>query len=293
MNNCFKGTGVAVVTPFHKDGSIDFDAFKNVIHHTISNHVDYIVVLGTTGESVVLSKDEKNAIIHFAAEIIDKRVPLVAGVGGNCTNEVVNNFADFCFDIVHALLSVTPYYNKPHQKGLFAHYKTIAERSPLPVILYNVPDRTGVNMTAETTLKLAHNFDNIIGIKEASKDMEQCAMIVRNKPENFLVISGDDLLTLPLIAMGGDGAISVTANAYPKEFSQMVRHALEHDFLKARALFHKLTLFMTAIFMDGNPAGIKAALNQLDIIQNYLRLPSVPVSRKTYSAIKKAMEVLE
>lgn len=290
MTNNLKGTGVAVITPFHKDGSIDFEAFKNILEHLISNGVDYIVAMGTTGESVVLNENEKNAVINFVVEIVDKRVPVVIGVGGNNTNNVLSFLASHDFEDVSAILCVTPYYNKPHQKGLIAHYKMIADNSPVPLMLYNVPDRTGVNMLAETTLQLAHARSNIIGIKEASKDFDQCAQIVKDKPDNFLLISGDDSHTLPLISIGAQGAISVTANAFPKEFSQMVKKALEGNFLEASIDHYSLYDFMTAIFIDGNPAGIKAAMSLLNLSQNYLRLPSVPATRSTYNTIKVAID---
>src|SRR5688572_20851689 len=207
-----KGTGVAMVTPFHKDGSVNFKGFKKLIEHLISGNVDYLVPLGTTGESVTLTRDEKIAVLDFVVETVDKRIPVVAGVGGNNTQEVLKCLSEYDYTGIDAVLSVTPYYNKPSQKGLYQHYKMIANESAVPVILYNVPGRTSCNMIAETTLSLAHDFENIIGVKEASGNFEQIMTIINNKPENFLVISGDDAITLPLIAAGADGVISVVAN---------------------------------------------------------------------------------
>jgi len=290
MSKKFTGTGVAVITPFHKDGSIDFASFSLVIEHLITNNIGYIVTMGTTGEAVVLNKDERNAILNFVVEVVDKRVPVVVGAGGNNTLEVLNTITSYAYEDVNAILSVTPFYNKPHQKGLLQHYKMIASHAPVPVILYNVPDRTGVNMEAETTLELGHTYKNIIGIKEASKRFVQCNRIIKDRPEGFLVISGDDITTIPMIALGGDGAISVTANAFPREFSDMVSYALKGNFKSARHIQHRLTDFMCSIFIDGNPAGIKAAMDILKLSQNYLRLPSVPVTRSTYNIIKNAIE---
>lgn len=289
MNKKLKGTGVAVITPFHKDGSIDFSSFKKVINHLILNEVDYIVALGTTGESVSLNIDEKNAVINFVVEVVEERVPVVVGLGGNNTAEVLKSFQQISLDGVDAILSVCPYYNKPQQGGIYLHYKLIANNSPLPVILYNVPDRTGVNIKAETTLALAHDFKNIIGIKEASKNFEQCVSILKNKPESFLLISGDDSSTLPLMAFGACGVISVTANAFPKEFSEMVNFCKKGDFKSARKIHFFLQDFTTSIFMEGNPGGIKAAMEIKGLCQNYLRLPNVPVSRATYNVIKNAL----
>jgi 4-hydroxy-tetrahydrodipicolinate synthase len=293
MKNLFTGTGVAIVTPFHKHGTIDFNTFGNLLEHVISNKVEYIVVMGTTGESVTLSKDEKNALIHFAIDAIDKRVPLVIGIGGNNTQAIIDSIKDTPFDDVDGILSVAPYYNKPQQRGLYLHYKNIANASPVPVILYNVPGRTSVNMTAETTLKLAHDFSNIVAIKEASGNLSQCMEIIKNKPENFLLISGDDILTLPLLALGADGVISVTANAFPAEFSEMVRLGLKGDFTKARDIHYQLNDIIEALFADGNPSGIKAALNILELAPNTLRLPVVKVSREVYNRIQNLITVFK
>ncbi|HHN48521.1 MAG TPA: 4-hydroxy-tetrahydrodipicolinate synthase [Bacteroidales bacterium] len=293
MKSHFTGTGVAIVTPFHKHGTIDFNSFGNLIEHVISNKVEYIVVMGTTGESVTLSKDEKNALIHFALDTIAKRVPLVIGIGGNNTQAIIDCLKATPFDDIDGILSVAPYYNKPQQRGLYLHYKNIASASPVPVILYNVPGRTSVNMTAETTLKLAHEFSNIVAIKEASGNLSQCMEIIKNKPENFLLVSGDDILTLPLLALGASGAISVTANAFPAEFSEMVRLGLEGDFTKARAIHYRLSEIIEALFADGNPSGIKAALNILELAPNTLRLPVVKVSREVYNRIQSLITVFK
>ncbi len=293
MKNHFTGTGVAIVTPFHKHGTIDFNSFGNLLEHVITNKVEYVVVMGTTGESVTLSKDEKSALIHFAIDTINKRVPLVIGIGGNNTQAIIDCIKATPFDDIDGILSVAPYYNKPQQRGLYLHYKNIASASPVPVILYNVPGRTSVNMTAETTLKLAHEFSNIVAIKEASGNLSQCMEIIKNKPENFLLVSGDDILTLPLLALGANGVISVTANAFPAEFSEMVRLGLKGDFTKARAIHYQLSNIIEALFADGNPSGIKAALNILELAPNTLRLPVVKVSREVYNRIQNLITVFK
>jgi len=292
MNKKFKGAGVAVVTPFHKDGSIDFKSLGKIINHLINNGINYIVTLGTTGESVILNTNEKNAVINFVVEVVEKRVPVVVGIGGNNTSQLLHSFDEISLDEADAILSVCPYYNKPQQQGIYQHYKQIASNSPLPVILYNVPDRTGVNIKAETTLQLAHDFKNIIAIKEACKNIEQWIAILKDKPDNFNLISGDDLSTIPMISLGGIGVISVTANAFPKEFSDMVTHALKGDFKNARKIQNRLYDFTTSIFLEGNPGGIKAALDFLGLCQNYLRLPNIPVSRTSYNIIKNAIQNL-
>ncbi len=285
MNVNFKGTGVALVTPFHKDGSIDFKSFKKVINRCIDGKVEYLVPLGTTGESVTLNKDEKNAALDFVVEIVEKRVPIVLGLGGNNTSEIVNQLSHTDMSGVDAILSVSPYYNRPSQRGIYQHFKTIAGACHVPVIIYNVPSRTGSNILAETTLQLAEDIKNIIGIKEASGNMEQVMNIIKNKPKDFLVISGDDAITLPVIACGGDGVISVVANAYPREFSDMVRFALEGNFEKARKLHYKLMEFIHALFADGSPGGIKAALSIMNVCQEHLRLPLVGVNKATLNKL--------
>jgi 4-hydroxy-tetrahydrodipicolinate synthase len=286
----FRGTGVAIITPFKNDTSIDFAALGRVINHVIGGGVNYIVALGTTGESVTLTKDEKKAIISYVVETIDGRVPLMAGIGGNNTQEVINNVRHSNFTGVDGILSVAPYYNKPSQKGLFQHFKAIATSCPLPVILYNVPGRTCCNISADTCLELAHACDNIIGIKEASGDITQIMKIIKGKPDYFNVISGDDMMTIPVIAAGGTGVISVLANAFPAQTSEMVNHALKNNFKSARELQFRFLEIIELLFIDGNPSGVKAMLSMMNICQNSLRLPLVPVSRTNYTRIQKAVE---
>lgn len=280
------GTGVAIVTPFRTDGSIDFKSLGKLVEHVIKGGVNYIVALGTTGESVTLSKDEKKAVLSFVTDTVSGRIPVVVGIGGNNTQEILDTISQNDHSGVDAILSVSPYYNKPSQQGLYMHFKSIAETSPLPVILYNVPGRTGSNMTAETTVKLARDFKNIIAVKEASGNLSQVMSIVKNKPKNFLVISGDDALTLPILSLGGSGVISVIANACPKTFSEMVSHALQGNYVKAASLHYKLFDLMNALFEEGNPSGVKAALEILKVTQNNLRLPLVGVSETLHKKIE-------
>lgn len=282
----FKGTGVAIVTPFREDGSIDFKCLDRLVNHLIEGKVEYLVVLGTTGESVTLNKDEKNAVVNAVIDAAEGRVPIVLGMGGNSTQSVLGSISEQNFEGIDAILSVSPYYNKPSQRGIYEHYKMIAQASPVPVILYNVPGRTSSNITAETTLKLAHEVKNIIAVKEASGNLEQCMEIINNKPADFLVISGDDALTLPIIALGGDGVISVTANAFPLDFSEMVRASLKGKMKQARELHYKLFEVMKLHFTDGNPGGVKASLNALGICKEKVRLPLVPVNDDVRKKIK-------
>lgn len=293
MNTKFTGTGVAIITPFHKQGTIDFTALERLIEHIISGGVNYLVVQGTTAETATLTREEKNALAQFVVDIVNKRVPLVIGIGSNNTQDVINTIRSNSLDGYDAILSVTPYYNKPQQRGLYLHYKSIATVSPLPIIIYNVPSRTSVNMKPEITLQLAEEFDNIIGIKEASGSIEQIMDIIRKKPKDFLVISGDDLLTLPLLGMGSDGVISVIANAYPKLFSDMVNFGLKGDMKKACEIHYKLTDFIRSVFADGNPSGIKAALEIKEIISNNLRLPLVKIEKAHYNNLASLMAELE
>ena len=286
----FKGTGVAIVTPFKNDSSIDFAALGRVINHIIAGGVNYIVAMGTTGESVTLSKEEKKAIISYVVEAIDNRVPLVAGIGGNNTQEIINLVRHSNLTGVDGILSVSPYYNKPSQKGLFQHFKAIATSSPLPVIIYNVPGRTCSNISSDTCLELAHECENIIAIKEASGDITQIMRIIKSKPENFGVISGDDMMTLPIIAAGGIGVISVLANAFPAQTSEMVNLSLKSNFKSAREIQFRFLEMIELLFIDGNPSGVKAMLNIMNLCQNSLRLPLVPVSRTVYTRIQKAIE---
>ncbi len=293
MHSKFRGTGTAIVTPFYKEGNIDFKSFEKLIEYQISNKVDYLVFLGTTGESVTLNNDERNAVINMAVENVDGRVPVVIGIGGNNTQEIVNTIRETSFDGIDAILSVSPYYNKPQQKGIFYHYKTIAGVAPVPVIIYNVPGRTSSNILAETTLRIAHEVPNVIAVKEASKDLEQCARIIKDKPEDFLVISGSDELTLPFMALGGDGVISVIANAFPGEFSQMVRLCLDNRFEDAREIHLNLLDIIQAIYADGSPSGVKAVLSMKGLCQNALRLPLVKVNKSLNLQISSILEKME
>lgn len=283
---------MAIVTPFRNDGSIDFKSLGKLVEHVITNNITYLVVLGTTGETVTQTKDEKRAVIDCVIETNNNRIPVVVGLGGYNTREIVNNLRENSFEGIDAILSVAPYYNKPSQNGLYQHYKTIATASPVPVIMYNVPGRTCVNIDAETTLKLAHEVQNIIAIKEASGDLGQITKIIKGKPEDFLVISGDDALTLPIIALGGKGVISVLANAFPKEWSEMVALALDDNYKAARKIHLRFAEMIDELFIDGNPAGIKATLNVLNIVQNTLRLPLSPVSRSTHTRISRLVDEL-
>ncbi len=293
LQHRLKGTGVAIVSPFTSSGALDFAAFEKILNHTLINGVEYIVLLGTTGESVTLSKQEKKTIIEFAVEKIDKRIPLVVGIGGNNTSDIVLTIHGTPFKGVDAILSVCPYYNKPSQEGIYQHFKILSEASPVPLILYTVPGRTSSNISAKTTLRLANDCKNIIGIKEASANFDQICTVLKNRPEDFLVISGDDGLTLPLLALGADGVISVVANAYPKEFSDMVRWGLEGDFEKARKIHFKLIDLINALFADGSPSGIKAALEIRQLCSNNLRLPLVPVNIETYALIQNLISEIK
>jgi 4-hydroxy-tetrahydrodipicolinate synthase len=281
----FRGTGVAIVTPFHREGSIDFKSFENLINFQIEGGINYIVFMGTTGESVTLNEDEKSAILHCGLEIVDNRIPVVVGMGGNNTRHLVNQIKTTDFTGISAILSVSPYYNKPQPKGLFNHYKAIAGESPVPIIMYNVPSRTGSNMDPETVLRIANEVPGIIGIKEASGNLAQCAQIIQNKPDGFLVISGDDALTMPLMAIGGDGVISVIANALPREFSQLVNYCLDNDYAKARDLYYKLLQITQAIYADGSPSGIKALLEIKGLVKNNVRLPLAKVNKGIYNLL--------
>jgi len=289
----FKGTGVAIITPFHKNGSIDFTSFSKLIEYQVNNGIDYLVVMGTTGEVATLTPDEKNAVLHFVIDQVNKRIPLVLGLGGYNTQEIVSKISDTSFEGVDALLTISPYYVKPQQKGIFQHFRNIAEACPVPVIIYNVPGRTGSNITAQTTLKIATEIKNIIGIKEASGNMMQCMEILKDKPSNFLFISGEDALTYPLMTLGGAGVISVVANAYPAEMSEMVHLCLDGDFRKAAKIHYHLLDFTNAMFADGSPSGVKAALEIMGIVQNNLRLPLVKVDNHLYSHIAELIEKMK
>jgi len=290
--NKFHGTGVAIITPFKSDRSVDHAALKTVIDHMINGGVEYIVSLGTTGESAALHDDEKKAVWDTTISHVNKRVPLVAGIGGNNTSEVLNDLKKFDSNGFDAVLSVCPYYNKPTQEGIYQHYKAIAEESTLPIILYNVPGRTGVNMTAETTLRLAYDCKNVIAMKEASGNFDQFNKIIKDKPEDFLFISGDDAIALPLISMGAVGVISVIGNALPGIFSTMVRMCLDGKFIEAQPLHHSLTEFISLCFVEGNPGGVKSAMKMMGICEDYMRLPLVKISDQTEYKIKDQLELL-
>jgi 4-hydroxy-tetrahydrodipicolinate synthase len=286
----FKGLGVALITPFNEEGSIDFEALSRLLDYQLENGTDYIVALGTTAETPTLSKKEKEEIVRFIVEKVDGRVPVVMGVGGNSTACLVDELKTTDFSGISAVLSVTPFYNKPSQEGLFQHYSALSEASPLPIILYNVPGRTGVDMTAETTLRIARHCSNIIAVKEASGNLDQIKAIIDGAPEGFHVISGDDAVTTEVIEMGGTGVISVFGNAFPKEMAWLVKSALEGNAVNARrkmeddfnALFHLM-------FVEGNPSGVKCLLHLKGMIKNLLRLPLVPVSEQTDRLIREEL----
>ncbi len=282
-----KGLGVAAVTPFNRNNAIDFDALGRLLDYLIDSGVDYIVMLGTTAETPTLSTQEKEKIKDFAVKHVQGKVPLVLGLGGNNTAAIVSELTTSSFEGYSAILSVVPYYNKPTQEGIYQHYKAIAEASPLPVILYNVPGRTGVNMLAETTLRIAREIPNIMGIKEASGNMEQILNIINNRPDGFQVVSGDDGLTYSMISQGADGVISVIANAFPAKFRQLVSSCMAFETEKAKVIHNEFAELFSLMFIDGNPAGIKCALNTLGYVENILRLPLVPASQNTMMAINK------
>ncbi len=283
------GTGVAVVTPFTADLAIDYTALAKLLDFLISNDIQYIVTMGTTGETPVLTREEKKSIIEFTFKHINGRVPVVVGVGGNCTQEVINDLQYFPLDGAAAVLTASPYYNKPSQEGLYEHYKALAAASPKSIILYNVPGRTGKNMTAETTLRLAA-LHNIAGIKEASGDMAQCMEILRDRPSDFLVVSGDDALALPQMACGMDGVISVAANCFPKQFSGMVKACLQNNYGNAKKLNDGLIAGYELLFAENNPAGAKAFLYELGLIHNAVRLPVVPLSAALHHQVKSYLK---
>ncbi len=286
-----RGTGVALITPFNSKGEIDFPGLEKLIDHCITGGVEYLVSLGTTGESVSLSKEEKLDVLNFTIEKNAGRVPVVAGFGGNSTHGVIKDIEQFHFKGVDAILSVSPFYNKPMQEGIFQHYKAVAASAPKPILLYNVPGRTASNMTAATTLRLAE-VENIIGMKEASGDFNQCMALVKNKPKDFLLISGDDNITLGLVAYGFDGVISVVGQAFPAIFTEMVRQSLAGDFVKAHALHYKLNDITDMLFAEGNPGGVKCALELLGVCDSHLRLPLVLVSSALKDKMKEAINNL-
>jgi 4-hydroxy-tetrahydrodipicolinate synthase len=278
MVNKLKGTGVALITPFNKDESIDYNSLSIIMEHCIDGGIDYFVVLGTTGESVVLSNQEKDQLLRYVVTQNKGRLPIVLGLGGNCTKSVIDSYNSINLDGVDAILSVSPYYNKPSQSGIYAHYKSISASFKHPIILYNVPGRTSSNISADTCLKLAHDFENIIAVKEASGDMDQIMKIINDRPNDFLVLSGDDGLTLPMIFMGADGVISVIGQAFPSLFSSMVNKGLIGEVEAANNFHYQLYPIYDPLYKDGNPAGIKACLKELGLCKSTLRLPLVNVS---------------
>ena len=288
----FKGMGVALITPFKEDGSVDYPALIRMVDHLVQNGADFLCVLGTTAETPTLTTKEKKEITRLVVERVNGRIPIMLGCGGNNTQAVIDSLKNDDFTGIDAILSVVPYYNKPSQEGIYQHYKAIAESTELPIVLYNVPGRTGVNMTAETTLRIARDFKNVIAIKEASGNITQMDDIIKNTPENFDVISGDDGITFPLITLGAVGVISVIGNAFPKEFSRMTRLALQGDYANALKIHHSFTELFSLLFVDGNPAGVKAMLNAMGMIENRLRLPLVPTRITTFEKMRQILQEL-
>jgi 4-hydroxy-tetrahydrodipicolinate synthase len=290
LRDQFRGTGIAIVTPFNEDNSIDWDSFSKLINFWIENKVEYLVVLGTTGESGTIHGAEKQEVFSFVAKEVAGRLPIVAGIGGNDTAEVIDGFESFNLDGYSAILSVSPYYNKPNQEGLFKHYKALNAATPLPIIMYNVPGRTGMNVSADTTLRIARECKNIFATKEASGNFDQINQIIKYKPAEFMVISGDDPITLPMIACGAEGLISVVANAYPKEYSDMVRLCMEGKYAEALPLHLKYIDIIASMFAEGSPSGVKAYLSEMGLCKNTFRLPVWPVSEKHQEKIKELMK---
>lgn len=290
LSERLKGTGVAMVTPFDSSGKVDHRALARLTDHLVEGGVEYLVVLGTTGESATLDKEEKKEVIATVTRQNAGRLPVVIGIGGNNTSEVIDTIGSTDLEGIDAILSVSPYYNKPTQGGIYKHYEAISKSSPRPIILYNVPTRTSSNIAPDTTLALARDFKNIIAIKEASPDITQSMRLIQHKPQDFLVISGDDALTFPFIACGGNGVISVVANVYPKQFSAMVRHALKGEVTAGRKIHYALLDIIDQLFVEGNPGGAKAALHQLEICEENLRLPLVPVGEVTRKKMKELMQ---
>jgi 4-hydroxy-tetrahydrodipicolinate synthase len=286
LRNKLSGTGVAIITPFKNDFSVDFDALEKLIEFIINGGVNFIVTLGTTGETPVLDKQEKIDIINFTYEKVNNRVPVVVGIGGNNTQALIKDFEQYPLDKATAVLSASPYYSKPSQEGIFQHYKALAEACPKPILIYNVPGRTGRNVSATTTIRLANEVANIAGIKEASDDINQCMQLIKNRPEHFLVVSGDDALTMPQLSLGFDGVISVAAQAFPKDFTAMVKAGLAYNFKESQQLHYKLLEAYDLLFVENNPAGVKGFLYELGIIQNVLRLPVVPLSNSVQEKVK-------
>ena len=290
LRELFRGTGVAIVTPFNQDGTIDWPSFEKVINHIIDGKCEYLVVLGTTGESATIHGKEKQEVFSFVNKINAGRVGLIAGIGGNDTHEVIEGFRTFDLSGYDAILCVSPYYNKPNQEGLFQHYKALDAATPLPIMMYNVPSRTGMNVAGETQVRIANECKNIFATKEASGDFAQINYIIKNKPADFMVISGDDPITLQMIAAGADGLVSVVANAYPKDYSDMVRLCLDGKFDEAQKLHYKYIDIIASMFAEGSPSGVKAYLSEMGLCQNHFRLPVWQVSEKHHSKIKELMK---
>ena len=290
LREMFRGTGVAIVTPFNEDGSIDWPSFEKVINHIIDGKCEYLVVLGTTGESATVHGKEKQEVFSFVNKVNAGRVGLIAGIGGNDTHEVIAGFHNFDLEGYNAILCVSPYYNKPNQEGLFQHYKALDAATPLPIMMYNVPSRTSMNVTGETQVRIANECKNVFATKEASGDFAQINYIIKNKPADFMVISGDDPITLQMIAAGADGLVSVVANAYPKDYSDMVRFCLDGNFEEAQKLHYKYTDIIASMFAEGSPSGVKAYLAEMGLCQNTFRLPVWKVSEKHHSKIKELMK---
>ncbi|NLZ72662.1 MAG: 4-hydroxy-tetrahydrodipicolinate synthase [Bacteroidales bacterium] len=287
-----KGMGVALITPFKEDESIDIDALIRMVDYQLQNNTDFLCVLGTTAETPTLSDEEKKLVKETVIQRVNGRIPILLGVGGNNTRALVKQLQEDDYTGVDAILSVVPYYNKPSQEGIYQHYKAITSATKLPIVLYNVPGRTGVNMSAETTLRIARDFKNVIAVKEASGNFTQMDDIIKNKPDGFDVLSGDDGFTFPLITLGAVGVISVIGNAFPREFSKMTRLALKGDYENALTIHHKFTELFKLLFVDGNPAGVKCILNAMGMIENKLRLPLIPTRIKTFEAIRKVLDEL-
>ena len=280
-HNIFKGLGIALITPFTLEGKVDYKSLRRLLDYQLANGADFLCILATTGEAPCLTKEEKEELTSFIKGAVGGRIPILKYCGGNNTAAVVDEIKTTDWTGIDGILSICPYYNKPSQDGLYQHFKAIAEVSPLPIVLYNVPGRTGINMKAETTVKLAKDFSNIVAIKEASGNLEQVDEIIKNKPDNFDVISGDDALTFSMIASGAAGVISVIGNALPKEFSRMIRLEFNGEYEPARKIHHMFTELYSLLFVDGNPAGCKALLNDMGMIENVLRLPLVPTTITT------------
>ncbi len=290
MQNVFHGLGIALITPFKEDFSIDYEALENLVNYHLDNGADFFCILATTGESPCLSREEKDELTAVIKRIVNGRVPILKYCGGNNTAAVVEEIKTTDWSGIDGILSICPYYNKPSQEGLYQHFKAIAKASPLPIVLYNVPGRVGVNMTAETTVRIASEFTNVVAIKEASGNLEQVDEIIKNKPKHFEVISGDDALTFPMIASGAVGVISVIGNALPKEFSRMIRLEFKGEYEPARKIHHPFTELYKLLFVDGNPAGCKALLNDMGMIENVLRLPLVPTRIETKQKMNEILK---